>query len=70
MNPTRRDMLRSGAAAAAAVLTPWVSGAPHRYFTPHPFIDRNPKAVFIRRTHVAHKMDARRSGMKDCSWRE
>src|SRR6185436_296645 len=30
---------------------------PQAYFNLHPFIEKNPKAVFIRRTHVPHKMD-------------
>src|SRR5437867_3981344 len=28
------------------------------YFGLHPFIEANPKAVFIRRTSVSHKMDS------------
>ena len=28
------------------------------YFGLHPFIEAHPKAVFIRRTHVPHKMDS------------
>lgn len=50
MLATRREFLAS--AAVAAVRQP----AP--YFGLHPFIEANPKAVFIRRTHVQHKMDA------------
>ena len=30
---------------------------PKAYFGVHPFIEANPKAVFIRRTRVAHKFD-------------
>ena len=44
-----------------------VLAAQQPYFTPHSFIERNPKAVFIRRTTVAHKMDAeakRNEGLK------
>ena len=55
MHPSRRDMLRGGAALAAAPLAPRVSGANYQYFAPHPFIEQNPKAVFIRRTHVPHR---------------
>jgi len=61
MSLTRREVLKGGLAAVggsfAASLAP---GARARtpYFGLHPFIDQNPKAVFIRRTHVAHKMDA------------
>ncbi|MEN6605674.1 MAG: hypothetical protein ABFD60_00395, partial [Bryobacteraceae bacterium] len=60
---TRRDLLWTGASAAAgAALGLRVDGAPTRvpkaYFGLHPFIESNPKAVFIRRTHVAQKMDA------------
>ena len=60
---TRRDFLRTGALAAAAGVIPRVKlaeaslGFPQAYFGLHPFIESNPKAVFIRRTHVAHKMD-------------
>ncbi|MEK7407242.1 MAG: hypothetical protein AAB225_19380 [Acidobacteriota bacterium] len=45
---TRREFL--GAAALAAAAKP--------YFGLHPFIEANPKAVFIRRTRVKQKMDA------------
>ena len=49
-------------AAASAALTPYqLIGAPSRapksHFAVHPFIEANPKAVFIKRTHVPHKMD-------------
>ena len=40
---------------------------PKAYFGPHPFIENNPKAVFIRRTHVADKGDSaakRDAGLK------
>ena len=47
---SRRDFL----ASAAAVVT----RQPAAYFGLHPFIEANPKAVFIRRTNVPHKMDA------------
>lgn len=47
----RRDFL--GAAAGWAVARP-----PKPCFALHPFIEANPKAVFIRRTRVPHKMDA------------
>jgi len=63
MSLTRRDAMRAGAAAMAAAVLPGLgprlaSAAARRYFSPHPFIEQNPKAVFIRRTHVANKMDA------------
>ncbi|MEO7650935.1 MAG: hypothetical protein ABIZ80_10750 [Bryobacteraceae bacterium] len=29
---------------------------PQAYFNLHPFIEKNPKAVLIRRTHVPHRM--------------
>jgi hypothetical protein len=59
---TRRDFVRAGAlAAAGAIPAVRLAGAslglPQAYFGLHPFIESNPKAVFIRRTHVAHKMD-------------
>jgi uncharacterized protein (DUF362 family) len=67
----RRDFLRTGALAAAGAL-PAVRAAgaaffpPEAYFGLHSFIESNPKAVFIRRTHVADKMDEaakRREGL-------
>ncbi len=75
----RRDFLRTASLAAAAGVIPGVrlaeaslrlagvsTGGPQPYFGLHPFIENNPKAVFIRRTHVPHKMDAdakRREGL-------
>jgi uncharacterized protein (DUF362 family) len=57
----RRDFLRFGALAAAGTIPglKLASAAPatHEYFGLHPFIENHPKAVFIRRTHVADKMD-------------
>ncbi|HWQ53368.1 MAG TPA: DUF362 domain-containing protein [Bryobacteraceae bacterium] len=53
MDFTRRDFIRAGAAAAVGEKL-----TPKPFFGLHPFIEANPKAVFIRRTHVAHKMDA------------
>src|SRR5512134_952966 len=46
MNWSRRQFLAAGAAFAA----------PPKYFGVHPFIEANPKAVFIHRTKVPHKM--------------
>jgi hypothetical protein len=69
---TRRDFLRTGALAAAAGAIPGIRLAeatlpvPRAYFAPHPFIESNPKAVFIRRTHVANITDEeakRREGL-------
>jgi uncharacterized protein (DUF362 family) len=51
---TRRDFVRAGAGAAAVGLA---GAAEHRYFGLHAFIEANPKAVFIRKTRVPHKMD-------------
>jgi len=59
MLTTRREFL----ASAAAAVTP--HAAP--FFGLHPFIEANPKAVFIRRTRVPHKMDSaskRREGVQ------
>src|SRR5436305_10551028 len=57
----RRDFLRCGAAAAAgsvpALRLAQSAPASHAYFGLHPLIEQNPKAVFIRRTNIAHKMD-------------
>jgi len=61
MSLTRRDVLQCGLAAVAGSLAPVARtsrAAPASYFGLHPFIEQNPKAVYIRRTHVAHKMDA------------
>jgi uncharacterized protein (DUF362 family) len=68
---TRRDFLRTGAlAAAGAIPGVRLAGAPsplpQPYFGLHSFIESNPQAVFIRRTHVPHKMDEeakRREGL-------
>jgi uncharacterized protein (DUF362 family) len=62
---TRRDFLCTSAAAAAAPKL-GATRIPQAYFGLHPFIEANPKAVFIRRTQVPHKMDEaakRREGL-------
>jgi len=46
----------------AALLSPYsLVGAPARvpkqHFAVHPFVERNPKAIFIKKTKVPHKMD-------------
>jgi len=53
MNWTRRQFLSAGAAFA---LPGWQQQ--ESYFGVHPFIEANPKAVFIRRTQVPEKMDS------------
>jgi hypothetical protein len=58
---SRRDFIRTGAAAAAATaanvnLSAAPARTPQAYFGLHPFIESNPKAVFIRRTNVPDKM--------------
>lgn len=71
MTYSRRDFLRTGAVASAGLAaSSALPGAPARvpqaYFGLHPFIEANPKAVFIRRTNVPHKMDEaakRREGL-------
>lgn len=54
---TRREFLRTGALAVGAIPGFRLAGAslgiPQAYFGLHPFIERNSKAVFIRRTRVA-----------------
>ncbi len=69
---TRREFLCNSALAAAAGAIPGARlagaslGLPQAYFGPHPHIESNPKAVFIRRTHVANRMDQeakRREGL-------
>ena len=53
----RRDFIRTGAlGAAAATLEAAPARMPQAQFGLHPFIEANPKAVFIRRTKVPHKM--------------
>jgi len=44
--------------ASGARLRGSAARAPKACFGLHPFIEQNPKAVFIRRTHVSDKMDA------------
>ena len=68
MSWTRRELLESGLKAGAAVVAgaAQLRAAPS-YFGVHPFIEANPKAVFIRRTHVPAKMDSeakRTEGLK------
>jgi uncharacterized protein (DUF362 family) len=59
MSQTRRDFLKIAAiGASGARLYAAPARVPKPYFSLHPLIERNPKAVFIRRTHVAGKMDA------------
>ena len=57
---TRRNFIKTGTVAtlgaAGASLSAAPSRVPQSYFGLHPFIEQNPKAVFIRRTHVPHKM--------------
>jgi uncharacterized protein (DUF362 family) len=60
MSLTRRELLAAVAGATQLRATP-------AYFGVHPFIEANPKAVFIRRTHVERKMDSdakRAEGLK------
>ena len=54
MTLSRREFL---GALAAGPLAAGPVRLPQPYFGVHPFIEANPKAVFIRRTNVAHKMD-------------
>ncbi len=58
---SRREFLKAGAiglaGAAAGVDLMAAPRLPQPYFGVHPFIEQNPKAVFIRRTRVPHKMD-------------
>lgn len=69
---TRREVLQSGLkagamAAAGRALHAGDVKEPPRYFGVHPSIEAHPKAVFIRRTHVPHKLDAdakRAEGLK------
>lgn len=63
MDLSRRGFLGGGLAAAANGLA---HGAAPRYFDLHPFIRASPKAVFVRRTNVAGRLDfagMRREGL-------
>jgi uncharacterized protein (DUF362 family) len=80
MQHSRRDFLRSAAsfaavaatsastaAAAAAANTGTAPREAKGFFALHPFIEKNPKAVFIRRTKVPHKLheeSKRQEGLK------
>ncbi len=55
MNWSRRQFLTTAAGAAAAQGAP----VPKAFFGLHEFIEKHPKAVFIRRTNVPHKMDSK-----------
>jgi uncharacterized protein (DUF362 family) len=58
MDCSRRHFLT---VAAASMAPPHLLGAvarmPGTHFAVHPFVEANPKAVFVKRTRVAHKMD-------------
>ena len=62
-NWTRRQFLATAGALPAGL----AAAAEPTYFGVHPFVEANPKAVFIRRTKVSHKMAAdekRAEGLK------
>lgn len=62
---TRREFLGTAAVAGTA-LGAAPSRLPQAYFGLHSFIEENPKAIFIRRTKVPHKMheeSKRREGL-------
>jgi hypothetical protein len=54
---SRRQFFQAGAALAAAP-DRILRAAPAQWFGLHPFIEANPKAVFIRRTRVASRLDS------------
>jgi len=56
MELTRRQFFAAAAGAAAGTGVAQAREA-KPWFGLHPFIEAHPKAVFIRRTHVPHKMD-------------
>lgn len=63
MSLTRRGFLGAGLAAATSGA---LRGATTGYFGLHPFVEANPKAVFIRKTSVAGRLDfpgMRREGL-------
>jgi hypothetical protein len=63
MDVTRRGFLTASLGAAAQA---GLRGSTPQYFQVHPFIEANPKAVFIRRTRVAGRLDfagMRREGL-------
>ena len=63
MDLTRRGFLGAGIATATSGM---LRASAPRYFGLHPFVEANPKAVFIRRTNVAARLDfagMRREGL-------
>lgn len=67
MKLDRREFLLTAVGAAGATGIAAAPRAPQSYFGLHPFIEANPKAVFIRRTKVPAKMDEaakRREGIQ------
>ena len=68
---SRREFLKAGALTASLAtarlgLADTSARQPQDYFGLHPFIEANPKAVFVRRTNVPDKMDEdakRREGL-------
>ena len=69
MHSSRRDFLRAAAVAplAAAGLAQAAPRVPKAFFGLHPFIEKNPHAVFIRRTRVPEKLheeSKRQEGLK------
>ena len=56
MSWTRREFLGTGIQSGALAMAGAARARP--YFGVHPFIEAHPKAVFIRRTRVAQKMDS------------
>ena len=66
MDITRRNLLSLAAAAATAPIRLAGARLPKPQFAVHPFVEANPKAVFLKRTNVLHKMDEaakRREGL-------
>ncbi len=59
MDLSRRHFLSTAAAGLAPLHLEGAPAArmPKSHFTVHPFIEANPKAIFIKRTKVPHKMD-------------
>ncbi|MEO8127075.1 MAG: DUF362 domain-containing protein, partial [Bryobacteraceae bacterium] len=57
MDITRRHLLSLAAAAATVPIRLAGARLPKPQFAVHPFVEANPKAVFLKRTNVRDKMD-------------
>jgi uncharacterized protein (DUF362 family) len=58
MTISRRQFLGGAAALTPFQMVGAAARQPKSHFAVHPFVEANPKAVFIKKTAVPHKMDA------------